>query len=65
MSEPTKNDKNRLYEADTLNILSGRLVNIQPEEPTDQADLSQRRRRDRGPVSGDTVRRIIERIKGI
>lgn len=63
MAEPKKDDKTRRYEADTLNILSGRLASTQEE--TGQAGGSQPRRKEKTPVSGDTVRRIIERIKGI
>lgn len=63
MSDPKKSEQPRRYEADTLNILAGRLEPVESE--SDSSEKSPSRRPAGNTVSGDTVRRIIDRIKGI
>lgn len=65
MSEPDRNDNKRLYEADTLNILKGSLKPLEEEDSGPDKSRRSPRRPNGSPVSGDTVRRIIDRIKGI
>lgn len=65
MSE-TKGSKNsRQYEADTLSIRSSRLQSVEAEDTSQEKTRPQKRRSENNPVSGDTVRRIIDRIKGL
>lgn len=65
MGKSSDSTNKRKFEADTLDIQAARLVPITSDHDDDDSSSTARRKPGNSNVSGETVRRIIERLKGI
>lgn len=65
MAETQDRKDKRTFEADTLDIQAARLVPTAGDRVAESTTPADRRKPGKSSISGETVRRIIERLKGI